>query len=56
MNRLIGCATGMISLDVPGMTFVVVAQSLWYCLLGLWVVRALRGVTMVTSPDGDHHA
>ena len=48
---LIGYATGLISLDVPGMTFVVVAQSLWYCLLGLWVVRTSPDVTTTTSPD-----
>lgn len=39
----IGCltayATGLISLDVAGMTAVVLAQSLWSSLLGLWVVR-----------------
>jgi hypothetical protein len=46
---LIGHATGMIALDVPGMTFVVVAHSLWYCLLGLWVVRNSRGVTATAS-------
>jgi hypothetical protein len=51
---LIGYATGLISLDVPGMTFVVVAQSLWYCLLGLWVVRASQGVTTATPPDDGH--
>ena len=42
---------GLISLDVPGMTFVVVAQSLWYCLLGLWVVRTSPDVTTTTSHD-----
>ena len=48
---LIGYAMGLISLDVPGMTFVVVAQSLWYCLLGLWVVRTSPDVTTTTSHD-----
>lgn len=51
---LIGYATGLISLDVPGMTFVVVAQSLWYCLLGLWVLRASPGIATATSPDDGH--
>lgn len=49
---LIGYATGMIPLDVPGMTFVVVAQSLWYCMLGLWVVRASMGPTAACPDDG----
>ncbi|KRA16857.1 hypothetical protein [Lysobacter sp. Root604] len=53
---LIGYITGLISLHAPGMTFVVVAQSLWYCLLGLWVVRASQNVTTTTSHDGDRRA
>ena len=36
---IVGYATGAISLDVAGMTAVVIAQSLWSCLLGAWVVR-----------------
>lgn len=46
---LIGYATGMVSLDVPGMTFVVVAQSLWYCLVGVWILRASPTVTNATA-------
>ncbi|KRA54488.1 hypothetical protein ASD77_07765 [Pseudoxanthomonas sp. Root65] len=49
---LIGYAAGWIALDVTGMTFVVVAQSLWYCLLGLWVVRASQRL-MPTTFSGD---
>jgi len=48
---LTGYATGGIRLDVSGMTFVVIAQSLWYCLLGLWVVRASQHSTTTTSSE-----
>ena len=48
---LTGYAAGWIALDVAGMTFVVVAQSLWYCLLGLWVVRASQHSTTTTSSE-----
>lgn len=49
---LTGYATGMITLDVHGMAFVVVAHSLWYCLLGLWVLRASSGTTTAHPDDG----
>lgn len=32
-------AAGLLSLDVAGMTAVVAAHGLWYCLLGLWTLR-----------------
>lgn len=48
---LVGYATGLVSLDVPGMSFVVVAQSLWSCLLGLWAVCRPIGVTTATLRD-----
>lgn len=50
---LLGYATGMISLDVAGMSFVVAAQSLWYLLLGLWVVRASPSITTTSFNDVD---
>lgn len=48
---LIGYATGMLRLDVSGMTFVVVAQSVWYCLLGAWAIR--NAVTATTARGAD---
>ena len=36
----LGYAIGRIPLDVPGMTLVVVAHGLWYCLLGAWALRS----------------
>ena len=50
---VIGYATGMISLDVAGMTFVVVAQSLWYCLLGLWALRPSPGIATAPPSYGN---
>lgn len=32
-------AGGLLSLDVTGMTAVVVAHGAWYCLLGVWAAR-----------------
>lgn len=39
---LLGYASGRIPLDVPGMTLVVVAHSVWYGLLGAWSLRSAR--------------
>ncbi|HVI57906.1 MAG TPA: hypothetical protein VM619_03395 [Luteimonas sp.] len=33
-------AAGRLSLDVAGMTAVVVAHGAWYCLLGIWSLRS----------------
>lgn len=46
---LIGYAVGAITLNVAGMTFVVVAQCLWYCLLGLWAARDAGNTTTVAA-------